>query len=127
MARKNPAPKSSVARLSTIERVIFYVRDPERSARWYADTLGLAARIKEPGWVELDTRGVTLCLHGGREAGRVKDATSVGFKVDDFDAVYRALKLREVAGLSEPFSPVPGVRCLSFEDPDGNALGIEGR
>jgi catechol 2,3-dioxygenase-like lactoylglutathione lyase family enzyme len=127
MARKNSAPKSSGVRLSAIERVILYVRDTERSARWYSDTLGLPARHKEAGWVELETKGVTLCLHGGREGGRVKDPTSVGFKVEDFDATYRGLKLREVPGLTEPFSPSPGVRCLSFEDPDGNVLGIEGR
>jgi catechol 2,3-dioxygenase-like lactoylglutathione lyase family enzyme len=127
MARKNSAPRSSGVRLSAIERVILYVRDTERSARWYADILGVAARHKESGWVELETKGVTLCLHGGREGGRIKDATSVGFKVDDFDATHRALKLREVPALTEPFSPCAGVRCLSFEDPDGNVLGIEGR
>lgn len=127
MARRNSAPKSSAIRLSAVERIIFYVRDTERSARWYEEVLGIAARHKESGWVELDVKGVALCLHGGREGGRLKDPTSIAFKVDDFDATYRSLKLREVPGLTEPFSPCAGVRCLSFEDPDGNALGIEGR
>jgi catechol 2,3-dioxygenase-like lactoylglutathione lyase family enzyme len=127
MGRKNSVPKSSAVRISAVERIILYVRDTERSARWYSDILGLAARYKEPGWVELETKGVSICLHSGREGGRIKDRTSVAFKVDDFDAALRALKLREVPALSEPFSPCAGVRCLSFEDPDGNALGIEGR
>ena len=127
MARKNSAPKSSVVRLSAIERIILYVRDTERAARWYSETLGLIARRKEPGWVELETKGVALCLHGGREGSRVKDQTYVAFKVEDFDSAYRSLKLREVPGLSEPTSPCPGIRCLSFEDLDGNILGIEGR
>ncbi len=127
MGRKNSVPKSSAVRLSAVERIILYVRDTERSARWYSDILGLPARFKQPGWVELETKGVSLCLHSGREGGRVKDRTSVAFKVEDFDATYRSLKLREVPGLTEPFSPCAGVRCLSFEDPDGNALGIEGR
>lgn len=125
MARKE-APKSTAIRLSALERVILYVRDTERSARWYSELLGIPARHKEPGWVELDTKGITLCLHGGREGGRIKDQTSVGFKVDNFDAAWRALQLREVAALSEPYSPAPGMRCVSFEDPDGNVLGIEG-
>jgi len=127
MARKNQAPKSSAVRMSAVERIILYVRDTERSARWYQDNLGIAPRHKEPGWVELDIKGVSLCLHGGREGGRVKDPTSVAFKVDDFDATLRALKLREVPALGEPFSPCGGLRCLSFQDPDGNILGIEGR
>jgi lactoylglutathione lyase len=127
MTRKNPAPRSSVPTLAAVERIILYVRDTERSARWYHETLGLPVRVKEPGWVELDTKGVTLCLHGGRKHGPSPDQPSVGFKVDDFDATWKKLQLREVPGLGEPFSPCPGVRCLSFQDPDGNALGVEGR
>jgi catechol 2,3-dioxygenase-like lactoylglutathione lyase family enzyme len=126
MPKKNPSAKSSAPALTAVERVILYVRDTERSAAWYSKTLGIPVRHKEPGWVELETKGVTLCLHGGRKHGPAPDQGSVGFRVENFDATYKALKLREVPGLGEPFSPCPGVRCLRFTDLDGNELGIEG-
>jgi catechol 2,3-dioxygenase-like lactoylglutathione lyase family enzyme len=126
MARKKAPAKTSVPALTSLTRVIFYVRDTERSARWYHETLGIPVRFQEHGWAELETEGVTLCLHGGRKRAAVEDQPSVGFRVKDFDAAFRALKLREVPGLGEPFSPCAGLRCLSFRDPDGNELGIEG-
>ena len=58
MARKDSAPQSSAIRLCAVERIIFYVRDLERSAKWYADILGIPARHKEVGWAELDTKGL---------------------------------------------------------------------
>jgi lactoylglutathione lyase len=127
MPRKHPQAKSSIPGLSVVERVILYVRDTERSARWYAQVLGLPLRGKEPGWVEFETKGVALCLHGGRQGGRRPELNAVSFKVDDFDAAYRALQIQEVEDLTEPFSPAPGYRCASFLDPDGNVIGIEGR
>jgi catechol 2,3-dioxygenase-like lactoylglutathione lyase family enzyme len=127
MPRKPSSAKSLRPALTTIERVIFYVKDTERSARWYQETLGVPIRFKSPGWVELDTRGVTLCLHGGRKSGPAAEQPSVGFRVRSFDAALKSLRLREVPGLSGPFEPVPGVRCASFQDPDGNPLGIEGK
>jgi len=126
MARKKAPAKSSVPVLIGLQRIILYVRDTERSARWYTETLGIPVRFKDHGWVELETGGVTLCLHGGRKRPAVEDQPSIGFKVKDFDAAHKALQLREVPGLGEPFSPCEGVRCLSFRDPDGNELGIEG-
>jgi catechol 2,3-dioxygenase-like lactoylglutathione lyase family enzyme len=126
MARKKAPAKSSAPSLTFLTRIIFHVRDTERSARWYHETLGIPIRHMDNGWVELETEGVTLCLHGGRKKAAAEDQPSVAFRVKDFDAAHRALKLREVPGLSEPFSPCPGVRCLSFRDLDGNDLGIEG-
>jgi len=127
MARKKAAAKSSVPLLAGIQRIILYVKDTERSARWYTETLGIPVRFKDRGWVELETEGATLCLHAGRKHPAAEDQPSVGFRVKDFDAACKALQLREVPGLGEPYSPVEGVRCLSFRDLDGNELGIEGR
>jgi lactoylglutathione lyase len=126
MPKKKPAARRAGPALIDVSRVIFYVKDTERSARWYSEVLGVPVRHQEPGWVELETTGVSLCLHGGRESGLSRDASQVGFRVPNFEAAWRALQLREVPGLTEPFSPCPGVRCLSFRDPDGNSIGIEG-
>lgn len=123
---RKPAPKSSVPVLAAVERVIFFVRDVPRSARWYAETLGIPTRHSERGWAELETRGIILCLHGGRASGPPKEPPQVSFRVESFDAAYKALKLREVSNLSDPLSPCPGVRVAHFSDPDGHLLGIEG-
>lgn len=123
-----PSPRKSVElKLDTVERVILYVRDTVRSARFYRETLGVPVRHEEKGWVEFDTKGTILCLHGGRKRRAGEGETSVSFQVKDFDAIYRALQLREVDGLTEPKSPCEGVRYASFRDPDGNTLSIEGR
>jgi catechol 2,3-dioxygenase-like lactoylglutathione lyase family enzyme len=126
MASRKPAPKSSIPALSVVERVILFVRDVDRTARWYADTLGIPVRHRERGWAELDTRGVILCLHGGRSAPPPKDPPQIGFRVENFDAAYRALQLREVSNLSDPLTPCPGIRVAHFSDPDGHMIGIEG-
>jgi catechol-2,3-dioxygenase len=127
MPRRQPQAKAGIPGLSVVERVILYVRDTERSAAWYSGILGVPVRYREKGWVELETKGVLLCLHGGRKGSRTPELNAVSFRVEDFDAAYRALLLREVGDLTEPFSPGPDCRCASFADPDGNILGIEGR
>ena len=127
MAGKSSSKKATDIKLDTIERVILYVQDTERSARFYHETLGVPVRNKDKGWVELETKGTTLCLHSGRRTKGGEPQAHVAFQVKDFDGTYRALQIREVDGLSEPHSPCGGVRCASFRDPDGNVLGIEGK
>lgn len=126
MSARKPAPRRSTLALSAVERIIFYVRDVERSARWYAGVLGLPARNVDRGWAELETRGIALCLHGGRASAPPKEPPQVGFKVENFDEAYRALQLREVDNLSDPLQPNPGVRIAHFTDPDGHRISIEG-
>jgi predicted enzyme related to lactoylglutathione lyase len=122
-----PKKQAAVPGISVVERVILYVRDVGRSARWYSEVLGLSVRYEDKTWAEFDTKGVGLCLHAGRKTGRVPELNAVSFRVEDFDAAYRALMLHEVSELTEPFSPGPELRCASFGDPDGNIIGIEGR
>ncbi len=127
MSSKPGSKKSTTLKLDTVERVILYVQDTEKSARFYAETLGIPIRYKEKGWVEFESKGTTLCLHSGRKRRGGDAENTVSFAVKDFDAVYRALQVHEVDGLTEPHAPCDGIRCASFRDPDGNALGIEGK
>jgi catechol 2,3-dioxygenase-like lactoylglutathione lyase family enzyme len=85
MPKKKPAARRAGPALTDVSRVIFYVKDTERSARWYSEVLGVPVRHQEPGWVELETTGVSLCLHGGRESGLSRDASQVGFRVPNFE------------------------------------------
>ena len=58
--------------------------------------------------------------------GPPKEPPQVSFRVENFDAAYNALRLREVSNLSDPLSPCPGIRVAHFSDPDGHLIGIEG-
>lgn len=127
MAKSSKPKTASNLALGAIERVILYVKDTERAAHFYSKTLGIPIKVQEKGWVELGTKGTTLCLHGGRTAKSSKtECSTVSFCVDDFDAAYRALKIREVS-MGEPESPCEGLRYAEFTDPDGNILSIEGK
>jgi predicted enzyme related to lactoylglutathione lyase len=127
MAGKPKAQKASGLKLDTVARVILYVKDTERSARFYSQTLGIPVKYADEGWIEFDTKGTPVCLHSGRTKRAGDSEAAVSFQVKDFDAAYRALKVREVEGLTEPHSPCGGLRYASFRDLDGNVLSIEGR
>ena len=118
--------KARAVKFDTLQRVILYVKDAQKSATWYGKTLGLKIRCAEPGWAELETVGATLSLHGGRTEKNSKQQTHVSFRVDDFDAAYKHLKKHETR-VSAIFSPCHGTRGAAFSDPDGNSLGIEGK
>lgn len=125
------APKTAKAKtaakltLNVLERVILYVRDFDAAVKYYTETLGVPLKYQEDGWAALDTKGIELNLHAGRE-GKVESHACVSFKVGDFDAAYEALKARGVK-VSDVHSPCGGTRCSGFTDLDGNQLSIEGK
>ncbi len=129
---KAKAAKAAPKRLALgkVQRVILYVNDFDRAVKFYTETLGIPLQYQDEGWAALATQGTEIDLHAGgcgdEATAAEPGSTHVAFAVADLDATYAALKARGVK-LSEIFSPCGGTRCASFEDLDGNCLGIEGK
>ena len=121
------SPIRSALQITRFARTIFYVTDFDRAYRFYTETLGLSpAYPAEGGWAEFTLCDMSLCIHGGRaNTTPTHHIVSFGFSVADFDAAFALLESKGVA-MSEPFKPCGDLRVSSFQDPDGNALAIEG-
>jgi catechol 2,3-dioxygenase-like lactoylglutathione lyase family enzyme len=114
------------------------VSDVEAAIRFYGDTLGLELLerrddLPENREAEFRAGEGTLLAYESSGAGQSRH-TVAGFRVDDLDAVVRALRergvvfeeydlpgLKSVDGIAE----VGGVRAAWCKDPDGNILAIE--
>ena len=112
---------------------ILYVADMPGQVMFYRDRLGLG--IKYPAgpadysteyWVEFETGGCTLVLHGGGQKRLGPDAPKVVFSVADIHAARAALVERGVT-LSVVRSPAPGVLVADGQDPEGNQFSIESK
>lgn len=129
VATAKPRAKRTAKRLDLTrpQRVIFYVTDFERAMKFYKETLGLKlASPAEDGWASFQLKGIELSIHSGRKKSTKGDATYFGFAVSDVDAARLTLKARGVK-VGEIVSPCGGTRFFSFQDPDGNHLGCEGK
>ena len=124
--RRTNKPVSSKVKLGKVARVILYVSDFDRAVKFYTETLGIKKVYAEQGWCSLATEGTEIDLHHGRKASAGECEVNIGFQVKDLDATYAAL-LDAGVKVSKIFSPCGGLRCVSFRDPDGNSLGIEGK
>ncbi len=119
--------------LGRLMETILYVADMPAQVVFYRDRLGLA--IKYPAgladygteyWVELETGGCTLVLHGGGQKRMGADAPKIVFSVADIHAAREALGERGVT-LSTVRSPAPGVLVADGKDPEGNQFSIESK
>jgi len=107
------------------------VSEMDRSVRFYRDTLGLKLRFQSPAWTEFDVAGTTLALHGGGKVGlphtqeQLAGTASIGFTVDNVDAVYEALKAKGARSVMPPTERQgEGIRLAVFVDPDGLAISF---
>jgi lactoylglutathione lyase len=106
--------------------VMIMVSDMARSVAFYRDALGLALKFESPFWTEFSTGATTIALHGGAApAGepardKVAGTCSIGFNVDDLDAVHGKLVARGVRFVMPPMDrPEEGIRLAIALDPDG--------
>ena len=103
-------------------RVLLHPSDPERSRRFYRDTLGLAVHREfgppeDPGLVFF--LGGGLLEVSGRGTGRASEATSLWLQVRDIQHEHDRLLAAGVAVLRGPREEPWGLIEMWLEDPDG--------
>jgi predicted enzyme related to lactoylglutathione lyase len=119
--------------LIDVERADFVsvpVRDLERSAEFYGETLGLTpSRGSSERWREFETGNVSLALIPIEMLGREEftpNIAPIAIRVPD---VAEARKKLEAAGVEFPMETIDSGVChiAPFHDPDGNALQLHRR
>jgi serine phosphatase RsbU (regulator of sigma subunit)/predicted enzyme related to lactoylglutathione lyase len=121
----------------SIQDIVVFVRDLEVSKRFYVQQLGfeLIAEQRLPTgepWIEVapPDGSANLALVQPKpdqpEYGLIGGYRWVLFMTEDVNAKYKEWSERGVHFLSEPETPGWGGTYARFEDPDGNAFGLEG-
>jgi predicted enzyme related to lactoylglutathione lyase len=103
-------------------RILLRPHDPERSRRFYRDTLGLAVCREfgppdDPGMVFFLGQG--LLEVAGRSAQPAAGAAAIWMQVRDVRAERERLAARGVAVVREPRQEPWGLIEMWIEDPDG--------
>jgi serine phosphatase RsbU (regulator of sigma subunit)/catechol 2,3-dioxygenase-like lactoylglutathione lyase family enzyme len=116
---------------------IIFVRDQERSLRFYRDTLGFRVMVDHTfaegnRWIEVSPPdgsahlGLTLPLPGSDPDKVIGGETLIWFITEDVTRVYHEWSERGVHFRYPPEVPAWGGIHTRFEDPDGNSFGLAG-
>jgi serine phosphatase RsbU (regulator of sigma subunit)/catechol 2,3-dioxygenase-like lactoylglutathione lyase family enzyme len=116
---------------------IIFVRDQERSLRFYRDTLGFRVVVDHTfaegnRWIELAPPdgsahvGLALPLRGSDPDKVIGGETLIWFITEDVTRVYNEWRERGVHFRYPPEVPAWGGIHTRFEDPDGNSFGLAG-
>lgn len=117
MIKETPMVKS-------IQSVLIFVSDMNRSVTFYRDVLGLNVLSTNPAITEFEMGGITFGLqYMPAEARSTGMAVTIDFAVDDIEAMIQKLEGKGVSfvakELDQPFN-----KLAKFQDPDGNLLGF---
>ncbi len=117
--------------IQSLMRVILYTQDMDAQVRFYRDVLGLHIKYpddldsyKDEYWVEFDTGGCALILHGGGQRRLGDDTPNLVFRVEDMEQARKTLIERGVK-LGEVRVPVPGTQVADGFDPEGHRFSIQ--
>ncbi|HYT79592.1 MAG TPA: VOC family protein [Actinomycetota bacterium] len=121
-----------MTRLSSVDYVILYVRDLERSISFYREVIGLPFKFTESGYAEFATEGTKFALFErarlpqliGREATNGEATMEVAFLVDDVDREAERLRRAGVTVLSGPVDRPWQQRTFHLLDPDGHVVEL---
>lgn len=113
--------------------VIQYARDPEASAAFYRDQLGLRAKEVSAGWAEFEAGGgVSIALTRGPAIPATREAARpwVVLACPDVVGTWKRLRARGVRFLTPPVrvygDELTTGLSADLEDPDGNRLSLLG-
>jgi len=121
-----------------IQDIIVFVRDLDRSLRFYVDQLGFELIVdhRPPSgdhrWIEVapPDGSANLTLVAPKpdrpEYSLIGGDRRVLFMTEDAHAIYKKWSERGVHFLSAPENAAWGGTFARFEDPDGNLFGLEG-
>ncbi len=121
----------------SIQDIVVFVRDLEVSKRFYVDQLGFELLTERTlptgeGWIEVapPDGSANLALVAPKpdapEYKLIGGYRWVLFMTEDVQAIYKEWSERGVHFVSAPETPGWGGTYARFEDPDGNAFGLEG-
>lgn len=125
---RSNAPEASATAISPlpITRVVLYVKDIEKVARFYETHFGLRrGPDDEKGWLELSGGGCAIALHQAALSQKSGAAMKLVFGVRDVEA-FKA----ECARNGLKFGAVHrahGVEFANAKDPNGNSISISNR
>ena len=117
--------------------VIIYVRDLDRSLRFYVEKLGFSLVVDhrfEDGrrWIEVAPAdgnahlGFALLQPGDDAEKLIQPESRIWFITEDVQGKYQEWKARGVQFRYPPEVPAWGGIHTRFEDPDGNSFGLAG-
>lgn len=117
--------------------VIIYVRDQERSLRFYVDQLGFSVAVDHTfddgrRWIEVmppdgnANLGLALAEPGTEIENLISKETRIWFITEDVQRKYDEWSARGVHFQFPPKAPAWGGIHTRFEDPDGNSFGLAG-
>jgi serine phosphatase RsbU (regulator of sigma subunit) len=121
-----------------IQDIVVFVRDLDRSLRFYVDVLGFEliadnrGTSGEMGWFEVAPPDGSANLAVVAPKPEQPEYNLIGgyrwvlFMTEDVHARYKEWSERGVHFVSPPENPFWGGTYARFEDPDGNAFGLEG-
>jgi len=105
-----------------IDSALQFCLDPEKSAAWYKDFLGVGTTPYDLPLFAFGDSATLLLAPGAPGTGR--GGTGIYFEVDNVDEAYRERVARGYKINEEPFDIPPG-RLVTINDPDGNIVGLE--
>ncbi len=104
------------------------VKNPERSAQFYADLFNMQILSSSPDMAFLQTVGCRDLIAFSRSEAKVgssRDSMHFGFIVEpeNFDAALRTIEEKSIKKISEPSRREIG-RYIFIEDPDGYVVEV---